>query len=112
VPHLSYVGDSVLGRNTNLGAGTVLSNFRHDGREILIPRGEGSLATGRRKLGALLGDDVRIGCNCVLHPGCIVGRSTSVYPGVMLRSGVYSENSLVKLCQQLSIVTADDSTER
>jgi NDP-sugar pyrophosphorylase family protein len=105
VPHLSYVGDSVLGAGVNLGAGTVLSNFRHDGGEIRIPLpGGGSLPTGRRKLGAVLGDGVLTGCNCVLHPGCVVGRGTQIYPGVQLRPGLYPERSIVKLRQELEVV--------
>lgn len=103
-PHLSYVGDSILGRDVNLGAGTVLSNFRHDGGEIVVPVGEGRLRTGRRKLGAILGDEVMTGCNCVLHPGSIVGRGTQIYPGVQLRAGVYPERAIVKLRQELEVV--------
>jgi NDP-sugar pyrophosphorylase family protein len=103
-PHLAYVGDSVLGQDVNLGAGVVLSNFRHDGREIEIPLGEGRLSTGRRKLGAVLGDRVRVGCNAVLHPGAVVGRETEIYPGVQLRAGVYAERSIIKLRQSIDIV--------
>jgi NDP-sugar pyrophosphorylase family protein len=103
-PHLSYVGDSILGADVNLGAGTILSNFRHDGAEISIPTGDARLATGRRKLGAILGDGVRTGCNCVLHPGAIVGRGTLIYPGVQLRSGVFPADSIIKLRQDLAIV--------
>jgi UDP-N-acetylglucosamine diphosphorylase / glucose-1-phosphate thymidylyltransferase / UDP-N-acetylgalactosamine diphosphorylase / glucosamine-1-phosphate N-acetyltransferase / galactosamine-1-phosphate N-acetyltransferase len=110
-PHLNYVGDSILGAGVNLGAGTVLSNFRHDGREVRIPVGDhlagenpGPLPTGRRKLGAVLGDGVLTGCNCVLHPGVVVGRGTHIYPGVQLRPGVYPENSVVKLVQDIAVV--------
>ncbi len=103
-PHLAYVGDSILGVGVNLGAGTVLSNFRHDGREIVIPSADGPLATGRRKLGAILGDGVRTGCNCVLHPGCMVGAATTLYPGVQLRPGVYGADRIVKLEQQIDVV--------
>jgi len=103
-PHLAYVGDSILGANCNLGAGTVLSNFRHDGREIVVPLAEGTLATGSRKLGAVLGDDVLTGCNSVLHPGCIVGAGTRLYPGVQLRPGVYPARAIVKLKQQVEVV--------
>ncbi len=103
-PHLSYVGDSILGSDVNLGAGSVLSNFRHDGRTIEIPSGDGRIDSGRRKLGALLGDGVRVGCNCVLHPGSIVGSGTSLYPGVQLRSGIYPAGSLIKLRQEIEIV--------
>jgi len=101
-PHLNYVGDSMLGSGVNLGAGTILSNFRHDGGEIVIPTPTGSLATGRRKLGALLGDGVKTGCNCVLHPGVIVGSGSGLYPGVHLRSGIYAEETLIKLRQDLT----------
>lgn len=104
--HLNYVGDSILGCDVNLGAGVILSNFRHDGREIQIPAGIGEgerLATGRRKLGAVLGDRVAVGCNSVLNPGTIVGARTQIYTGVQLRSGLYSADSLIKLRQELAI---------
>jgi bifunctional N-acetylglucosamine-1-phosphate-uridyltransferase/glucosamine-1-phosphate-acetyltransferase GlmU-like protein len=103
-PHLNYVGDSVLGAGVNLGAGTILSNFRHDGREVRIGAAGGALASGRRKLGAVLGDGVLTGCNCVLHPGVVVGRETHLYPGVQLRSGIYPERSVIKLRQDLEVV--------
>lgn len=104
-PHLAYVGDSILGSEVNLGAGTVLSNFRHDGGDVVIPRADGQrIATGRRKLGAVLGDGVATGCNTVLHPGVVLGRETMTYPGVMLRSGVYPERSILKLRQQIQVL--------
>ena len=106
-PHLNYVGDSVLGTNVNLGAGTILSNFRHDGAEIEVPDpndGRRRIATGRRKLGAVLGDGVLTGCNCVLHPGCVVGAGTQIYPGVMLRPGFYPAHHMIKLRQDLDLV--------
>jgi len=102
-PHLNYVGDSVLGAEVNLGAGTILSNFRHDGGEIHLPAGGGRLATGRRKLGAVLGDRVLTGCNCVLNPGTVVGRETQIYPGAVLRPGLYPAKSLVKLKQKVAV---------
>lgn len=103
--HLNYVGDSILGRDVNLGAGVILSNFRHDGKEIAIPTGEGEkLATGKRKLGAILGDGVAVGCNSVLNPGTIVGARTQIYTGAQLRSGIYPADSLIKLRQELAIV--------
>lgn len=108
-PHLNYVGDSILGAGVNLGAGTILSNFRHDGREIRIAWNGTPIRTGRRKLGAILGDGVQTGCNAVLHPGAVVGTGTQIYPGVQLRSGVYPERSIVKLRQELDIVAADPS---
>jgi NDP-sugar pyrophosphorylase family protein len=103
-PHLNYVGDSILGSGVNLGAGTILSNFRHDGGEISIRRGDRRLATGRRKLGAILGDDVLTGCNAVLHPGVVVGRGTQIYPGVQLRNGIYPAGRVVKLRQEIELV--------
>lgn len=103
-PHLNYVGDSILGAGVNLGAGTILANFRHDGADIDIPTESGRLTTGRRKLGAVLGDDVKTGCNSVLHPGVVVGRGSSIYPGVQLRSGIYPAERIVKLRQELEIV--------
>jgi bifunctional UDP-N-acetylglucosamine pyrophosphorylase / glucosamine-1-phosphate N-acetyltransferase len=103
-PHLNYVGDSILGADVNLGAGTILSNFRHDGGTIRIPAGGHRVDTGRRKLGAILGDGVLTGCNSVLHPGVVVGRETQIYPGVQLRPGIYPAKSVVKLKQALEIV--------
>lgn len=103
-PHLSYVGDSILGSGVNLGAGTILSNFRHDGSEIVVPRGEERVRSGRRKLGAILGDGVLTGCNCVLHPGCVVGPGTQIYPGVTLRPGFYPGGHVIKLRQQVEVV--------
>lgn len=101
--HLNYVGDSILGRDVNLGAGVILSNFRHDGAEIAIPHGDGRLATGRRKFGAILGDGVAVGCNAVLNPGTIVGARTQIYTGVQLRSGIYPADSLIKLRQTIDV---------
>jgi hypothetical protein len=98
-PHLNYVGDSILGAEVNLGAGTILSNFRHDGGEITIPAAGERLATGRRKLGALLGDGVATGCNCVLNPGCDRRRGTQIYPLVSLRPGLYGAGTVIKLRQ-------------
>ncbi len=113
-PHLNYVGDSILGAGVNLGAGTILSNFRHDGGQVRIPTGPGgpggsggeAIATGRRKLSAILGDRVFTGCNCVLNPGVIVGRDTRIYAGVTLRPGIYPAGSIVKLRQEIEIVPA------
>jgi len=111
-PHLNYVGDSILGAGVNLGAGTILSNFRHDGREVRI----GRLSSGRRKLSSVLGDGVMTGCNCVLHPGVVVGRGTQIYPGVQLRPGLYPEESLIKLRQEIEVVprreVADEDRDR
>lgn len=110
-PHLNYVGDSILGSGVNLGAGTILSNFRHDGGEVRIPPGAGgggpTFGTGRRKLSAILGDRVKTGCNCVMNPGIVVGRDTRIYPGVQLRPGVYPAESIIKLRQEIVIAPAE-----
>lgn len=103
-PHLSYVGDSILGSGVNLGAGTILSNFRHDGLEIQIPAASERIATGRRKLGAVLGDAVLTGCGTVCHPGVILGADSQIYPGVQLRPGIYGARSIIKLRQEIEIV--------
>jgi NDP-sugar pyrophosphorylase family protein len=110
--HLNYVGDSILGRDVNLGAGVICSNFRHDGAEISIPFDGGRIATGRRKLGAIVGDGAAVGCNAVLNPGTIVGARTQIYTGVQLRSGVYAADSLVRLRQALDVVSIERSGPR
>jgi NDP-sugar pyrophosphorylase family protein len=81
VPHFSYVGDSILGNGSHLGAGVILSNFRLDQQLITINLPEGrTVHTGLRKMGALLGDGAEVGCNAVLQPGTILGRRSLVYP--------------------------------
>ena len=105
VPHLSYVGDSILGARVNLGAGTILSNWRHDAGLISIRDLDGEIHdTGRTKLGAVLGDGVKTGCNAVISPGTIIGANTMIYPLVSLRGGAYPEEMIIKLRQQQDIV--------
>ena len=94
VPHYNYVGDSVLGNHSHLGAGVICSNLKSDGKNVVI-RGEENYETNLRKLGAILGDYVEVGCNSVLNPGTIIGKGTRVYPLTSLR-GVYEENKIVK----------------
>lgn len=82
-PHLSYVGDSILGNRVNLGAGTVCANLRLDGREVQVAAagpGQPRLPTGRQKLGAIIGDDAVIGCHTVLNPGALIPRRAAVPP--------------------------------
>lgn len=95
-PHFNYVGDSVLGRNCNIGAGVKLSNVKHTKTEITVKCGEEYYRTGRMKLGAILGDGVALGCNSVCNPGTLVGPGTLVYPNASLR-GVYPGNSIIKV---------------
>ena len=94
VPHYNYVGDSVLGNRAHMGAGAVCSNIKSDKTNVTV-HAQSDYPTGLRKLGAILGDDVEIGCGCVLNPGTVVGRKTSVYPLTSLR-GVYPEDCIVK----------------
>ena len=94
VPHYNYVGDSIVGNYAHMGAGSILSNLRSDGKNIII-RGEENHETGLRKIGGFLADHADIGCGSVLNPGTIIGKNTQVYPLSMLR-GIYKENSIVK----------------
>lgn len=103
-PHQAYVGDSVLGRNVNLGAGTILSNVKNIGREVSF-RAEGEMVhTGLRKFGAILGDGAKTGCNTVLNPGVLLGKGSITYPNATLRSGFYPAGTLVKVRQQQQII--------
>ena len=94
VPHYNYVGDSILGSYSHMGAGSILSNLKSDGKNIYV-HGDKEYETGLRKIGAFLGDHADIGCGSVLNPGTIVGKYTQVYPLSMLR-GCYPEYSIVK----------------
>lgn len=94
VPHYNYVGDSILGTGAHLGAGAVCSNLKSDGTNVVI-HGDCEYQTNLRKLGGILADHADVGCGCVLNPGTVVGKNTSVYPLNSLR-GVYPENCIVK----------------
>lgn len=94
VPHYNYVGDSVLGNFAHMGAGSICSNLKSDGKAVVI-HGDEDYVTGLRKIGAILGDHADIGCGCVLNPGTVVGKNTSVYPLNALR-GVFPEGCIVK----------------
>ena len=94
VPHYNYVGDSILGSYSHMGAGSICSNLRSDGKNIVI-HADKDYETGLRKIGGILGDHADIGCGSVLNPGTIIGKNTQVYPLTMTR-GAYPENSIVK----------------
>ncbi len=94
VPHYNYVGDSVLGNKAHLGAGSICSNLKSDGKSVVI-HGDTEYATGLRKVGAILADGADVGCGCVLNPGTVIGKATSVYPRTSVR-GVVGEDSIVK----------------
>ena len=95
VPHFNYVGDSILGYKSHMGAGAITSNVKSDKTNVVVRAGEERIATGMRKFGAMLGDFVEVGCNCVLNPGTIIGRHCSVYPLTSVR-GVIPEGHIVK----------------
>lgn len=94
-PHYNYVGDSVLGYKSHMGAGSITSNVKSDKTPVIIKNGEEKIETGRKKVGAFLGDYVEIGCNSVLNPGTVLGRHASVYPTSCVR-GVVPENGIYK----------------
>ena len=97
VPHFNYVGDSILGYKSHMGAGSVTSNVKSDKTHVVVKSrltGE-SIDTERKKFGAALGDFVEVGCNAVLNPGTVIGRNSSVYPTTCAR-GVVPANSILK----------------
>ncbi len=98
-PHQNYVGDSILGREVNLGAGTILSNVKNVGREVTFHHDGEVIHTGLRKFGAILGDRCKTGCNTVLNPGVLLGPGSVTYPNATLRGGFYPAGTLVKVRQ-------------
>jgi N-acetylglucosamine-1-phosphate uridyltransferase (contains nucleotidyltransferase and I-patch acetyltransferase domains) len=95
VPHYNYVGDSILGYKAHMGAGSITSNVKSDKKLVVIHNEGEDLPTGRKKVGALLGDRVEVGCNSVLNPGTVVGRDSNIYPVSCVR-GVVPEKSICK----------------
>ena len=93
-PHYNYVGDSILGYKSHMGAGSITSNVKSD-KTLVVIHGNENVETGQKKVGALLGDFVEIGCNSVLNPGTVIGRNSSVYPTSNVR-GVVPANSIYK----------------
>ena len=95
VPHYNCVGDSVLGYKSHMGAGSITSNVKSDKTLVVIKKGDERIETGLKKFGAMLGDEVEVGCGSVLNPGTIIGKSSQVYPLSSVR-GVVAENSIYK----------------
>lgn len=95
VPHYNYVGDSVLGYKAHMGAGSITSNVKSDKTLVTIKNGTEKLETGLKKMGAMLGDSVEVGCNSVLNPGTVIGRDSNIYPTSMVR-GVIPAHSIYK----------------
>ena len=96
VPHYNYVGDSILGYKAHMGAGSITSNVKSD-KSLVVIHGEEQIPTGIKKVGALVGDYVEVGCNSVLNPGTVIGRHSSIYPVSCVR-GVIPANSICKNC--------------
>ena len=94
-PHYNYVGDSVLGFKAHMGAGSITSNVKSDKTLVVVKDPDGPIETGRKKLGAILGDNVEVGCNSVLNPGTVIGRRSNVYPTSSVR-GVIPPDSIYK----------------
>jgi len=100
VPHFSYVGDSILGSHSHMGASSIISNLKSDKKNIIIKYNDEILETGMRKIGAFLGDNVEVGCGCVLNPGTIIMSNTNIYPLTSVR-GVIPSNMIVKNMQNI-----------
>ena len=95
VPHYNYVGDSILGTHSHMGAGSITSNVKSDKTLVVVKNGDEQIETGLKKFGAMLGDYVEVGCNSVLNPGTVIGRHCNVYPLSSVR-GVIPEGHIFK----------------
>jgi len=95
VPHFNYVGDSILGYKSHMGAGSVTSNVKSDQSLVVVKNGDEQISTGLKKFGAMLGDFVEVGCNSVLNPGTVIGRNSNIYPTSCVR-GTVPEKSIWK----------------
>ena len=95
VPHYNYVGDSILGYKAHMGAGSITSNVKSDKLPVVVRDGETQVETGRKKVGAMLGDEVEVGCGSVLNPGTVVGKGSHIYPLSSVR-GTVPANSIYK----------------
>ena len=95
VPHYNYVGDSILGFRSHMGAGSITSNVKSDKLPVAVKCGDERIETGMKKIGAMLGDRVEVGCNSVLNPGTVIGRDSNVYPTSCVR-GTVPEKSIWK----------------
>lgn len=105
VPHYNYVGDSVLGYKSHMGAGSICSNVKSDKKLVVVKDGEEKIETGLKKFGAMLGDYVEVGCGSVLNPGTVIGKNSNIYPLSPVR-GCVPTNSIYK--NKNEIVTKED----
>jgi NDP-sugar pyrophosphorylase family protein len=95
VPHYNYVGDSILGYRSHMGAGSITSNVKSDKKNVVVHAEDGDIETGLKKFGAMLGDGVEVGCGSVLNPGTVIGKNSNIYPLSSVRKAV-SANSIYK----------------
>ena len=95
VPHYNYVGDSILGYKSHMGAGSITSNVKSDKKLVIVKNGKKQIETGLKKFGAMIGDEVEVGCSSVLNPGTVIGKHTNIYPLSSVR-GVVPEHSIYK----------------
>ena len=95
VPHYNYVGDSILGYKAHMGAGSITSNVKSDKKLVVVKNGKEQIETGIKKFGAMIGDEVEVGCSSVLNPGTVVGKNSNIYPLSSVR-GVIPEKSIYK----------------
>ena len=95
VPHYNYVGDSILGYKAHMGAGSITSNVKSDKKLVAIKNGNEMIETNRKKVGAMIGDNVEVGCGSVLNPGTVIGRDSNIYPLSSVR-GVVKAHSIYK----------------
>ena len=102
VPHYNYVGDSILGYKSHMGAGSITSNVKSDKTLVVVKEEENKIETGLKKFGAMIGDEVEVGCGSILNPGTIIGKNSNIYPLSSVR-GCIKENSIYK--NQNEIVT-------
>ena len=102
VPHFNYVGDSILGYKSHLGAGAVTSNVKSDKSLVKVKTAGGVIETGLKKFGAMVGDNVEVGCNSVLNPGTVIGKNSNIYPLSSVR-GTVPENSIFKNQQNITL---------
>ena len=106
VPHYNYVGDSILGYKAHMGAGSITSNVKSYKKLVVIKDKDEKIETGRKKVGAMLGDRVEVGCNSVLNPGTVIGRDSNVYPVSCVR-GVVPQNCIYKEARKIVVKEAD-----
>ena len=97
LPHFNYAGDSILGFKAHLGAGAIISNVKSDKSDVTVKGGGVKIDTGLKKLGAIIGDGVEVGCNSVINPGTVICKNTSIYPLSNVR-GIIPQNSIFKNC--------------